>query len=79
MTVLIITIFTAVCFFLPETNHPPVARTAGEITVVLPSDGIILDGHNSTDDKGVVGFKWTQIGYVFTRSIDGFNPFIRCH
>ena len=52
----------------PETNQPPVAQTAGEITVVLPADGITLDGRNSTDDKHVVGYRWTQTGYVFTAS-----------
>ncbi|XP_076437879.1 dyslexia-associated protein KIAA0319-like protein [Babylonia areolata] len=46
----------------PETNQPPVAHTAGELNVMLPSENIVLDGKGSTDDKGVVGYKWTQTG-----------------
>ena len=46
----------------PETNRPPVALTAGEMTAMLPAEGIVLDGRNSTDDKGVVGYSWTQTG-----------------
>ena len=53
---------TNCCCSSPETNRPPVAHTAGEITVMLPSENIVLDGRNSTDDKGVVGYKWTQTG-----------------
>nr|KAG5701483.1 hypothetical protein BaRGS_000879 [Batillaria attramentaria] len=44
----------------PETNRPPEAKTAGQITVTLPVEGIVLDGLNSTDDKGVLSYKWKQ-------------------
>ncbi|KAL8578420.1 hypothetical protein ACOMHN_014919 [Nucella lapillus] len=45
-----------------ETNQPPQAHTAGEITVMLPSESLVLDGKGSTDDKKVVKYKWTQTG-----------------
>ncbi|KAK7091316.1 hypothetical protein V1264_009012 [Littorina saxatilis] len=50
----------------PETNHPPVAKTAGEITVMLPTDSIVLDGRNSTDDKAITAYKWAQTGGDYT-------------
>ncbi|XP_025091552.1 dyslexia-associated protein KIAA0319-like protein [Pomacea canaliculata] len=49
-------------FVKQETNRPPEARTAGEITVLLPTESFVLDGRNSTDDKGTLTYKWTQEG-----------------
>lgn len=48
-------------FVKPEVNHPPIASTAGELTINLPVPSLILDGHNSTDDKGIVKYLWEQI------------------
>ncbi|CAE1251480.1 Dyslexia-associated protein KIAA0319-like protein,Dyslexia-associated protein KIAA0319 [Acanthosepion pharaonis] len=48
-------------FVKPEVNHPPKASTAGELTVSLPVPSLVLDGHNSTDDKGIVKYLWEQV------------------
>ncbi|CAI9721075.1 dyslexia-associated KIAA0319 isoform X2 [Octopus vulgaris] len=47
-------------FVKPEVNQPPVAVTAGEITVVLPVASLVLDGQNSTDDKNIETYSWRQ-------------------
>ncbi|XP_029634783.1 dyslexia-associated protein KIAA0319-like protein isoform X4 [Octopus sinensis] len=47
-------------FVKPEVNQPPVAVTAGEITVVLPVASLVLDGQNSTDDKNIETYSWKQ-------------------
>ncbi|GAB1606635.1 dyslexia-associated protein KIAA0319-like protein [Argonauta hians] len=47
-------------FVKPEVNQPPVAVTVGEVTVVLPVTSLVLDGHNSTDDKNIETYAWTQ-------------------
>lgn len=38
-------------------NEPPVARAA-DITVNLPRSIVVLDGSASTDDAGIVEYKW---------------------
>ncbi|XP_050397494.1 dyslexia-associated protein KIAA0319 isoform X1 [Patella vulgata] len=49
-------------FVKPESNKPPVAKTANKLTVVLPADNIILDGSNSTDDNKLTQYTWQQTG-----------------
>lgn len=49
------------CFFLTDTNHPPVAQVVGPKTLFLPVNSIVLNGSNSTDDKGIVEYNWEQI------------------
>lgn len=39
-------------------NEPPVAR-AHNVTVYLPSNLAVLNGSESTDDAGIVGYLWT--------------------
>ncbi|XP_078332823.1 dyslexia-associated protein KIAA0319-like protein isoform X1 [Crassostrea virginica] len=49
-------------FVKPDVNTPPVAVTAGHLNVVLPLEGLVLDGRNSTDDKMINTYLWKQTG-----------------
>lgn len=41
-------------------NHPPVANAGGDHIVNLPLTLVTLDGSQSSDDKGIVSYKWTR-------------------
>ncbi|CAG5134556.1 unnamed protein product, partial [Candidula unifasciata] len=56
-------------FVKPETNHPPMAKTAGHLSLYLPQDSLTLDGTNSTDDTGKMEYHWTQKGGPTTLTI----------
>ncbi|XP_047589997.1 dyslexia-associated protein KIAA0319 homolog isoform X2 [Lutra lutra] len=43
-------------------NSPPRAHAGGHRVLVLPSNGITLDGSRSTDDQGVVSYLWVRDG-----------------
>lgn len=45
-----------------DVNTAPLAVTAGKLTRVLPLKGLVLDGRNSTDDKKIEVYSWTQTG-----------------
>ncbi|KAK3763053.1 hypothetical protein RRG08_014841 [Elysia crispata] len=49
-------------FVKPQTNKPPVARTAGHVQVFLPQESLTLDGTNSTDEDGKLSYAWLQTG-----------------
>ncbi|XP_059152697.1 dyslexia-associated protein KIAA0319-like [Physella acuta] len=49
-------------FVKPESNHPPVAKTAGHLQLYLPLESLTLDGSNSSDDSGKMAFSWSQKG-----------------
>ncbi|HEX6427677.1 MAG TPA: PKD domain-containing protein [Niastella sp.] len=43
-------------------NQPPVAVPGNDLTVQLPSAGVILDGSKSSDADGkIVSYKWTKV------------------
>lgn len=46
--------------FLADQNTPPKANAGGDQTVVLPASVIILNGSQSSDDLGIVSWKWTR-------------------
>ncbi|XP_032717659.1 dyslexia-associated protein KIAA0319 homolog [Lontra canadensis] len=46
----------------PANNSPPRAHAGGHHVLVLPSNGITLDGSRSTDDQGVVSYLWVRDG-----------------
>ncbi|VCW78514.1 unnamed protein product [Gulo gulo] len=46
----------------PANNRPPRAHAGGRRVLVLPSNGITLDGSRSTDDQGVVSYLWVRDG-----------------
>ncbi|XP_046375648.2 dyslexia-associated protein KIAA0319-like protein [Haliotis rufescens] len=56
-------------FVKAETNRAPVARTAKQVTVSLPTDNLILDGSSSTDDQKIATYAWTQKGGPSTLSV----------
>ncbi|MBN3314362.1 K0319 protein, partial [Atractosteus spatula] len=45
-----------------EKNAPPVARAGGSHVLVLPNNSVILDGSASTDDQGIVSYRWVRDG-----------------
>lgn len=49
-------------FVKPQTNKPPVAKTAGHLQVFLPQESLTLDGTNSTDEDGKLTYAWLQTG-----------------
>ncbi|XP_041361806.1 dyslexia-associated protein KIAA0319-like protein [Gigantopelta aegis] len=56
-------------FVKPETNRPPVAETAGQIVVFLPTDKIVLDGSNSTDNVKITKYFWEQMSGPVTLTV----------
>ncbi|CAL1530068.1 unnamed protein product [Lymnaea stagnalis] len=63
-------------FVKPETNHPPVARTAGHFQVFLPQESLTLDGINSTDDSGKMEYLWSQKGGPSTLTINNADKMV---
>ncbi|KAG8451427.1 hypothetical protein GDO86_003584 [Hymenochirus boettgeri] len=43
-----------------EINKPPVAKIAGNVAIMLPSNTAELDGTKSSDDKGIVNYQWER-------------------
>ncbi|XP_034230369.1 dyslexia-associated protein KIAA0319-like protein [Thrips palmi] len=41
-------------------NAPPKANAGGDQTVILPASVIMLNGSQSSDDLGIVSWKWTR-------------------
>ncbi|XP_048730594.2 dyslexia-associated protein KIAA0319-like protein isoform X2 [Ostrea edulis] len=60
-------------FVKPDVNTAPLAVTAGKLTRVLPLKGLVLDGRNSTDDKKIEVYSWTQTGGSPTLKIMNSN------
>ncbi|XP_066137669.1 dyslexia-associated protein KIAA0319-like protein [Euwallacea fornicatus] len=48
-------------FVKPPTNKPPVAEAGENVTISLPQTWAVVDGSNSTDDNGIVTYKWEQV------------------
>lgn len=46
-------------FFLDQ-NAPPKANGGGDQTIILPVSVIVLNGSQSSDDLGIVSWKWTR-------------------
>ena len=42
-------------------DYPPTANAGESVLIHLPHDSVILDASKSTDDKGIVKYKWKQI------------------
>lgn len=46
----------------PAPNKAPVAKTAGDISIQLPTSSVILDGSASTDADGTIrSYQWTKL------------------
>lgn len=41
-------------------NAPPKANAGGDQTVILPASVVMLNGSHSSDDLGIVSWKWTR-------------------
>ncbi|XP_075409897.1 dyslexia-associated protein KIAA0319-like protein homolog isoform X1 [Tenrec ecaudatus] len=43
-----------------EMNKPPVAKITGSVMITLPTSTAELDGTRSSDDKGIISYRWTR-------------------
>ncbi|XP_030074289.1 dyslexia-associated protein KIAA0319-like protein homolog [Microcaecilia unicolor] len=43
-----------------EINKPPVAKIAGNVMIILPTNTAELDGSRSSDDKGIISYVWSR-------------------
>ncbi|XP_063138986.1 low-density lipoprotein receptor-related protein 11 isoform X2 [Rattus norvegicus] len=43
----------------PGEDEPPVSRAGKDVVLRLPTDGVVLDGRESTDDHAIVLYEWT--------------------
>lgn len=43
-----------------EKNSPPIANAGGDQSITLPVSAIFFNGNMSSDDLGVVKYKWTR-------------------
>lgn len=51
---------TARIFVLKGTDYPPEANAIPNVMVRLPHRSIILNGSQSTDDRGIVSWEWIK-------------------
>ena len=47
-----------ICF--PDINKPPKANAGGDQTIALPTKLVVLDGSQSSDDRGIFSYLWTR-------------------
>ncbi|XP_074061991.1 dyslexia-associated protein KIAA0319 homolog isoform X2 [Macrotis lagotis] len=45
----------------PEINSPPIAVAGPDKEVIFPVERMILDGSRSTDDQGIIFYRWENI------------------
>ncbi|MEJ1275380.1 low density lipoprotein receptor-related protein 11 [Cricetulus griseus] len=43
----------------PGEDEPPLSKAGKDVVLHLPTDGVILDGRESTDDHAIVHYEWT--------------------
>lgn len=43
-----------------EKNSPPTANAGGDQSITLPVSAIFFNGNLSSDDLGIVKYKWTR-------------------
>lgn len=51
---------TAEVYVLKGTDYPPEANAVPNVMVRLPQNSLVLNGSQSTDDRGIVGWEWTK-------------------
>ncbi|XP_057595306.1 low-density lipoprotein receptor-related protein 11 isoform X2 [Hippopotamus amphibius kiboko] len=45
----------------PEKDEPPFSKAGQDVVLHLPTDGVILDGRESTDDHAIIQYEWTLL------------------
>ena len=55
-----LSVFCHLTHLIIDVNQPPKAHAGPDITLELPNNFVELDGSESTDDKGIVGYLWTR-------------------
>ena len=45
----------------PEKNSPPIAKAGDDKDLVFPDDSTKLSAQESSDDQGIVSYKWEKI------------------
>ena len=48
----------------PEKNSPPIAKAGDDKDLVIPDDSTTLNAQESSDDQGIVSYKWEKIRCV---------------
>ncbi|XP_048971278.1 low-density lipoprotein receptor-related protein 11 isoform X2 [Canis lupus dingo] len=44
-----------------EKDEPPLSKAGQDVVLHLPTDGVVLDGRESTDDHAIVQYEWTLL------------------
>ncbi|XP_062954142.1 low-density lipoprotein receptor-related protein 11 isoform X2 [Cynocephalus volans] len=52
---------TARASLRPEKDEPPLSKAGQDVVLHLPTDGVILDGRESTDDHAIIQYEWTLL------------------
>ncbi|XP_054992075.1 low-density lipoprotein receptor-related protein 11 [Sorex araneus] len=45
----------------PGRDEPPLSKAGKDVVLHLPTDGVILDGRESSDDHGIIRYTWTLL------------------
>ncbi|XP_049510626.1 low-density lipoprotein receptor-related protein 11 [Panthera uncia] len=48
-------------FSFTEKDEPPLSKAGQDVVLHLPTDGVVLDGRESTDDHAIVQYEWTML------------------
>ncbi|XP_006872132.1 PREDICTED: low-density lipoprotein receptor-related protein 11 [Chrysochloris asiatica] len=46
---------------LLDDDKPPISKAGQDVVVHLPTDGVTLDGRESTDDHAIIQYEWTLL------------------
>ncbi|XP_042109546.1 low-density lipoprotein receptor-related protein 11-like isoform X2 [Ovis aries] len=57
-----------------EKDEPPLSKAGQDVVLHLPTDGVILDGRESTDDHAIVQYEWTLLQGDPTVDMKGIFP-----
>ncbi|VFV25422.1 Hypothetical predicted protein [Lynx pardinus] len=44
-----------------QKDEPPLSKAGQDVVLHLPTDGVVLDGRESTDDHAIVQYEWTML------------------
>uniref|UniRef100_A0A4W2DY75 KIAA0319 n=1 Tax=Bos indicus x Bos taurus TaxID=30522 RepID=A0A4W2DY75_BOBOX len=60
----------------PENNRPPVAVAGPDKELILPVESTTLDGSRSSDDHGIVFYRWERVRGPSTVEMENFDKAI---